>query len=107
MTVMLDPKLEAKLQQLAVERGRDAESLVSEAVERLVDYERWVIRKAGIPVDAKFGGRNWRRRISRNTCDYLERRENREGGAEDRGAASAASSDRYILEECLPILSAM
>jgi predicted transcriptional regulator len=45
MEVDFTPALEAKLDQLAAERGRDAKALVREAVERLVDYNEWFIRE--------------------------------------------------------------
>jgi hypothetical protein len=34
-------KFKAKLNRLAAQQGRNAESLVHEAVERLVDYDEW------------------------------------------------------------------
>jgi predicted transcriptional regulator len=46
MEVHLSPELENQLQRIAAEQGRDAESLVSEAVERLVGYEEWFVREA-------------------------------------------------------------
>lgn len=45
MEVHLSPELENQLQRIAAEQGRDAESLVSEAVERLVGYEEWFVRE--------------------------------------------------------------
>lgn len=45
MKVNLTPELQAKLDQLAAQQGRDAESLVHEAVERLVGYDEWFIRQ--------------------------------------------------------------
>jgi len=45
MEVHLSPELEGQLQRIAAEQGRDAESLVSEAVERLVGYEEWFVRE--------------------------------------------------------------
>lgn len=41
MEVRISPELEQKLARLAQQRGRDAESLVQEAVERLVGYDEW------------------------------------------------------------------
>ncbi|MGA3187708.1 MAG: hypothetical protein ABSF22_11430 [Bryobacteraceae bacterium] len=41
MEVPLTPDLEAKLSRLATQQGRQAEALVQEAVERLVDYDDW------------------------------------------------------------------
>ena len=45
MEVRLKPDLEAKLSRLASEQGRDRESLVVEAVERMVNYDEWFIRE--------------------------------------------------------------
>jgi predicted transcriptional regulator len=45
MEVRLKPDLEAKLSRLANEQGRDRESLVVEAVERMVDYDEWFVRE--------------------------------------------------------------
>src|SRR5258708_7678932 len=43
MEVNLSPELQARLKQLAEQQGRDAESLVSEAVERLLRYDEWFV----------------------------------------------------------------
>ena len=45
MDVRLDPDLETKLSRMAAERGRAAEALVQEAVERFVDYDEWFLRE--------------------------------------------------------------
>jgi len=45
MEVRLKPDLEAKLSRLANEQGRDRESLVVEAVERMVDYDAWFVQE--------------------------------------------------------------
>jgi predicted transcriptional regulator len=45
MEVRLNPDLQAKLVQLASQQGRDAEALVMEAVERMVNYDEWFIRE--------------------------------------------------------------
>jgi predicted transcriptional regulator len=45
MEVRLSPELEAKLHRKAAQQGRDSQSLVREAVERLVDYDEWFIRE--------------------------------------------------------------
>ena len=45
MDVSLDPSVQAKLVRLAAERGRDAEALAREAIERFVDYDEWFIRE--------------------------------------------------------------
>jgi predicted transcriptional regulator len=41
MEVRLKPDLQEKLARLANQQGRDSESLVVEAVERLVSYDEW------------------------------------------------------------------
>jgi predicted transcriptional regulator len=53
MEVRLNSDLQAKLAQLASERGRDTEALVVEAVERMVNYDDWFIREVekGIAAD--------------------------------------------------------
>ena len=43
MVVHLTPDLEAKLARVASERGRDAETLAKEVIERFVDYDEWFI----------------------------------------------------------------
>ena len=43
MEVHLTPDVQAKLARLAAERGRDAELLAREAIERLVDYDEWFV----------------------------------------------------------------
>lgn len=45
MELDLSPELQAKLDEVAAQRGRDAKSLVREAVERLVDYDAWFVRE--------------------------------------------------------------
>jgi len=45
MEVNIGPDLQAKLNRLATERGRDAQALVREAIERLVDYDGWFLRE--------------------------------------------------------------
>jgi predicted transcriptional regulator len=45
MEVKISPDLQAKLSRLATERGRDAQSLVQEAIEKLVDYDEWFLRE--------------------------------------------------------------
>jgi predicted transcriptional regulator len=45
MEVRLKPDLEEKLSRLANEQGRDRESLVVEAVERMVDYDAWFVQE--------------------------------------------------------------
>jgi predicted transcriptional regulator len=43
----LSPDQQAKLSQLASQQGRDAEALVVEAVERMVNYDEWFVREVG------------------------------------------------------------
>jgi predicted transcriptional regulator len=45
MEVRLKPDLQAKLTRLANQQGRDSESLVVEAVERLVNYDDWFLQE--------------------------------------------------------------
>jgi predicted transcriptional regulator len=52
MEVRLNPDLQAKLTQLASQRGRDSEALVVEAVERLVNYDPWFVREVEKGVSA-------------------------------------------------------
>lgn len=43
MEVHLNPDLQAKLTQLASQEGRDAQALVIEAVERMVNFDAWFL----------------------------------------------------------------
>ena len=45
MEVNFSLELEAKLNRKAAQQGRDSQSLVQEAVERLVSYDEWFIRE--------------------------------------------------------------
>jgi predicted transcriptional regulator len=45
MEVRLKPDLEAKLSRLASEQGRDRESLVVEAIERMFNYDEWFVQE--------------------------------------------------------------
>jgi len=45
MQVNLPPELQAKLDRIAAQQGRKPESLVNEAVERLVSYDEWFVRQ--------------------------------------------------------------
>jgi predicted transcriptional regulator len=45
MEVHFSPELQAKLDRVATQQGRDTESLVHEAVERLLDYDEWFARE--------------------------------------------------------------
>jgi predicted transcriptional regulator len=52
MEVHLKADVEAKLTRLATDQGRDAEALVEEAVERLVDHEDWFIQEVDKGIEA-------------------------------------------------------
>ncbi len=43
MELDLTPEQEAKLARLAADQGREPKALVREAVERLVNYDEWLI----------------------------------------------------------------
>lgn len=45
MEVKLTPELQAKLEDVAAQQGRDAQSLVRDAVERLIEYDAWFVRE--------------------------------------------------------------
>ena len=45
MEVPLSPDVQSKLARLAAERGRDAEALAREAIERFVDYNEWFVNE--------------------------------------------------------------
>lgn len=45
MEVHLTPELQAKLREVAAQQGRDPQSLVQEAVQRLVDYDQWFVQE--------------------------------------------------------------
>ena len=45
MQVNIPPELQAKLDRISEQQGRDAGSLVNEAVERFVGYDEWFIRQ--------------------------------------------------------------
>jgi len=45
MEVNFDRQLEEKLARAAAEQGRESESLVIEAVERMLSYENWFLRE--------------------------------------------------------------
>jgi len=45
MEVRLKPDLQEKLARLAAQQGRDSESLVAEAVERMVNYDEWFLQE--------------------------------------------------------------
>jgi predicted transcriptional regulator len=43
MEIRLSPDVQAKLARIATERGRDAEALALEAIERFVDCDEWFV----------------------------------------------------------------
>jgi len=45
MEINLSDAIKAKLSRVAAEQGKKEESLVQEAVERLVDYDEWFLRQ--------------------------------------------------------------
>lgn len=45
MEVHFNPNLQGKLSRLAAQQGRAAETLVEEAVERMVDYDEWFLKE--------------------------------------------------------------
>jgi predicted transcriptional regulator len=45
MEVTLNPDLENRLAQVAAERGRDAQALAREAIERFLDHDQWFIHE--------------------------------------------------------------
>ena len=45
MEIPLTPDLQAKLARLAAQQGRDTETLVVEAVERMISYDEWFLRE--------------------------------------------------------------
>jgi predicted transcriptional regulator len=45
MEVQFNPDLQTKLSRMAAQQGRAAETLVVEAVERLVDHEEWFLQE--------------------------------------------------------------
>jgi predicted transcriptional regulator len=45
MEVHLSPDVQAKLNRLAAEQGRDTEALAQEAIARFLDYDEWFIRE--------------------------------------------------------------
>jgi len=57
MEVPLSTGLQAKLAELASRQGRDAEALVVEAVERMVNYDEWFLREVDLGLDDADHGR--------------------------------------------------
>jgi len=48
MEIELTPELQAKLERIALQQGRDPKSLVHDAVERLIGYDEWFLRQVEI-----------------------------------------------------------
>ena len=48
MEIELSRELQEKLERIASQQGRDAKSLVKEAVEQLVGYDEWFLRQVEI-----------------------------------------------------------
>ena len=45
MEVKFNPDVQTRLSRMAAQQGRAAETLVEEAVKRLVDHEEWFLRE--------------------------------------------------------------
>jgi len=45
MGLKISPALQAKIERIAAQRGRDSESLIEEALQRLEDYDEWFVRE--------------------------------------------------------------
>ncbi len=45
MEVKISAELEEKIDRIAAQQGRERDSLVREALERLVDYDAWFVRE--------------------------------------------------------------
>lgn len=52
MEIHLSSELQAKLDRLASESGRDKNSLVQEALERFMDYDDWFLREVEVGLAA-------------------------------------------------------
>lgn len=48
MEIDLSPELQARLDLISSQQGRDSKELVREAVERLVSYDDWFLRQVEI-----------------------------------------------------------
>lgn len=48
MEIDLSPELQARLDQISSQQGRDSKELVREAVERLLSYDDWFLRQVEI-----------------------------------------------------------
>ena len=45
MEVRFSVELQEELNRIAAQQGRDSESLVQEAVERMLNYDKWILRE--------------------------------------------------------------
>jgi predicted transcriptional regulator len=45
MDVPLNPELQEKIRRLAAQQGRASEVLITEALERMVNYDEWFLRE--------------------------------------------------------------
>jgi predicted transcriptional regulator len=52
MEIPLNPDLESRLSRMAVQQGRATETLVQEAIERLVDHEEWFLQEVELGLAA-------------------------------------------------------
>jgi predicted transcriptional regulator len=57
MDVSLNPDLQAKLRRLAEQQGRACTALIIEAVERMVNYDKWFLREVDKGLAAADSGR--------------------------------------------------
>jgi predicted transcriptional regulator len=56
MQIDFPPELQGKLNRIAAEQGKNSETVVFEAVERLVGYDEWFVREVAKGVaDAESG----------------------------------------------------
>jgi predicted transcriptional regulator len=56
MEINFSPELEARLDRIATQQGRDAQALVREAVERLLDYDEWFSREVEKGLEQIYSG---------------------------------------------------
>jgi predicted transcriptional regulator len=47
MEIHFNPDLQAKLSRIAAQQGRDVQTLVQEAVARLIDHDDWFLQEVG------------------------------------------------------------
>ena len=74
MEVPLTPDLESKLSRLAAQLGRPSETLVLEAVERLVNYDEWFMRA----IDSGITSANCGELVDHSEVEELIRKQYRE-----------------------------